>query len=58
MGGLSLLIMSNTRKIQSFTTWTPEGEKSITIMSLNNFHDYHFDNGGGKVEYKIGRAHV
>lgn len=45
--------MSNTRNIQPISTWTPEGEKSMTILALSNFFDYHFDDGGGKVEYKL-----
>lgn len=45
--------MSNTRSIQPITTWTPEGEKTINLLALSNFSDYHFDNGAGKVEYKL-----
>lgn len=43
----------NTRKIQPITTWTPHGEKIINLLALSNFYDYHFDNGSGKVEYKL-----
>jgi hypothetical protein len=43
----------NTRQIQPITTWTPDGSKTISYLSLCNFSDYHFDNGGGKVEYKL-----
>jgi hypothetical protein len=45
--------MSNTRSIQPITTWTPEGEKTINLLALSNFSDYHFDDGAGKVEYKL-----
>jgi len=45
--------MGNTRNIQPIATWTPEGEKSMTILALSNFFDYHFDDGSGKVEYKL-----
>jgi len=45
--------MSNTRNIQPITTWTPNGEKTISILALFNFYDYHFDNGAGKVTYKL-----
>jgi len=43
----------NTRNIQPTTLWTPSGEKQATILSLYNFSDYHFDDGGGKVSYKL-----
>ena len=43
----------NTRHIQPITTWTPEGEKTINLLALSNFSDYHFDDGSGKVEYKL-----
>ena len=43
--------MSNTKKIQPITVWSPTGNKEITVLSLNNFYDYHFDNGDGKVSY-------
>jgi len=43
----------NTRNIQPIPTWTPEGEKSMSILALSNFYDYHFDDGSGKVEYKL-----
>ena len=45
--------MGNTRKIQTITVWSPSGEKSIDTLSLTNFFDYHFDDGGGKIEYKL-----
>jgi hypothetical protein len=45
--------MSNTKQIQPIQIWTPEGEKSINTLALTNFFDYHFDNGAGKVEYKL-----
>lgn len=43
----------NTRTIAPKTIWTPSGEKSVTVFALSNFSDYHFDNGPGKVEYKL-----
>lgn len=43
--------MSNTKKIQPITIWTPSGNRQITVLSLSNFYDYHFDNGEGKVNY-------
>jgi hypothetical protein len=43
----------NTRQIQPITTWTPQGEKAITMLSLSNFSDYHFDDGAGSVEYRL-----
>ena len=45
--------MSNTKQIQPVQIWTPDGEKSINVLALTNFFDYHFDDGGGKVEYKL-----
>jgi hypothetical protein len=43
----------NTRNIEPISIWTPSGQKSATILSLANFFDYHFDNGGGIVEYLL-----
>jgi len=43
----------NTRNIQPTNLWTPSGVKQATILSLYNFYDYHFDDGGGKVSYKL-----
>jgi len=43
----------NTKKIQPKTIWTPSGDKTATILSLTNFFDYHFDNGGGTVSYAL-----
>ena len=45
--------MGNTRTIQPKQVWTTAGEKTATILALSNFYDYHFDDGGGKVEYKL-----
>ena len=45
--------MSNTRQIQPISTWTPDGEKEISVLAVSNFYDYHFDNGSGKIEYKL-----
>lgn len=43
----------NTKNIEPLQVWTPAGNKEATILSLYNFSDYHFDNGGGKVHYKL-----
>jgi hypothetical protein len=43
----------NTRNIQPTNLWTPSGVKEAIILSLYNFYDYHFDDGGGKVSYKL-----
>lgn len=43
----------NTRQIKPEILWTPEGKKEATILALSNFFDYHFDNGSGKVNYKL-----
>jgi hypothetical protein len=45
--------MSNTRQIQPIQIWTSEGEKSINTLALVNFFDYKFDDGAGKIEYKL-----
>jgi hypothetical protein len=45
--------MSNTRQIQPINIWSPDGEKQINTLALTNFFDYHFDDGSGKVEYKL-----
>ena len=45
--------MSNTRTIQPIQIWTPSGNKDINVLGLTNFFDYYFDNGPGKVEYKL-----
>ena len=33
--------------------WSPSGEKNATVFALTNFYNYHFDNGGGLVDYKL-----
>lgn len=45
--------MSNTKEIQPVQIWTKNGIKNATILALANFTDYHFDNGNGKVNYKL-----
>jgi hypothetical protein len=45
--------MSNTRQIQPIEVWTSQGLKTASILALTNFYDYHFDNGNGKVTYKL-----
>lgn len=42
----------NTRIIQPKQVWN-NGEKTATILSLVNFSNYHFDNGGGTVSYQL-----
>lgn len=41
----------NTRNIEPISIWTKNGNRNATILSLFNFFNYHFDNGGGVVEY-------
>lgn len=43
----------NTREIQPIQVWNPSGNKTVTFLALTNFFDYHFDNGTGKIEYKL-----
>lgn len=45
--------MPNKRNIQPISFWTPSGDKIATILSLNNFSDYRFDDGGGRVSYSL-----
>ena len=45
--------MSNTRQIQPVQIWTPSGQKEASVLTLVNFFDYHFDDGAGKVSYKL-----
>lgn len=45
--------MTNTRKIQVINLWSSDGIKSVDTIALVNFYDYHFDDGGGKVTYKL-----
>jgi hypothetical protein len=45
--------MSNTRQIQPVQIWTATGQKEASILALTNFFDYHFDDGNGKVNYKL-----
>ena len=45
--------MSNTRQIQPIEVWTSQGLKTASILALISFYDYHFDNGNGKVTYKL-----
>jgi hypothetical protein len=45
--------MSNTRQIQPVQIWTATGQKEVSILALTNFFDYHFDDGSGKVNYKL-----
>jgi hypothetical protein len=43
----------NTRLIEPKSIWSPNGEKIATILSLLDFRNYNFDNGGGKLTYKL-----
>jgi len=43
----------NVRPIQPISIWTPQGDKLLTYLALADFFDYHFDNGAGKVTYKL-----
>jgi hypothetical protein len=43
----------NTRIIEPKSIWSPNGERIATILSLLDFRDYNFDNGGGKLTYKL-----
>lgn len=43
----------NTREIQPIQVWNPSGNKTVTFLALTNFFGYHFDNGTGKIEYKL-----
>ena len=45
--------MSNTRQIKPVQIWTANGQKEASILALTNFFDYHFDDGNGKVIYKL-----
>lgn len=45
--------MSNTRQIKPVQIWTANGQKEASILALTNFFDYHFDDGNGKVTYKL-----
>lgn len=43
----------NTKNIEPISIWTPSGVKNATILALHDFYGYHFDNGAGKVVYKL-----
>lgn len=43
----------NTKNIQPKTIFTQYGEKDATILALKEFYGYHFDDGGGKVNYEL-----
>jgi hypothetical protein len=46
--------MSNTREISpQVSVWTPSGSKNAKYLALTDFFNYHFDNGGGYVTYKL-----
>lgn len=45
--------MSNTRKIIPFNTWIDNGNTEVNCLALTNFSGYNFDNGSGKVTYKL-----
>jgi hypothetical protein len=43
----------NVKQIEPISVWTAQGDKSLTYLALANFFDYHFDDGGGKITYKL-----
>lgn len=43
----------NTRQISPKQIFTTNGEKTATILTLTNFYGYHFDDGGGLVDYAL-----
>jgi hypothetical protein len=45
--------MSNKRNIEPISIWSASGSKNATILALNSFSDYRFDDGGGKVTYSL-----
>jgi hypothetical protein len=46
--------MSNTREIfPQQPIWTSNGSKNAKYLALTDFFNYHFDNGGGIVTYKL-----
>jgi hypothetical protein len=46
--------MSNTREISpQVPIWTSNGNKNAKYLALTDFFNYHFDNGGGIVTYKL-----
>jgi hypothetical protein len=45
--------MSNNKQIQPINIWSEEGNKQASVFALTNFFDYHFDDGNGKVTYKL-----
>ena len=46
--------MSNVREIfPQVPIWTSSGNKNAKYLALTDFFNYHFDNGGGIVTYKL-----
>ena len=43
----------NTKKIQPTLIFTPNGEKTATILALTDFYGYHFNNDTGNVTYQL-----
>jgi hypothetical protein len=43
----------NTRTIEPVQIWSPDGQRIANEISLDNFHDYKFDNGIGYVDYTL-----
>ena len=43
----------NTKKIQPTPIFTPNGEKTATILALTDFYGYHFNNDTGNVTYQL-----
>jgi len=43
----------NTKNIQPTPIFTPNGEKTATILALTDFYGYHFNNDTGQVTYQL-----
>ena len=43
----------NIRSIQPVQIWAPDGQREANQISLDNFHDYKFDNSVGYVDYTL-----
>ena len=43
----------NTKNIQPTLIFTPNGEKTATILALTDFYGYHFNNDTGNVTYQL-----
>jgi hypothetical protein len=43
----------NTRLIQQIDIWSPDGQRTVDKISLDNFYGYKFDDGVGYVDYTL-----